>query len=244
VVTPKLYRKLGYRAYFQAVFGYLGCGVRHPPKACLLELIRTEWNEPLGASDHVGFYDASQEDGGRRLLIGREMNEDNAVYGHDAVAKPTIEVMAIDTAAVVMMADADAVDCQHGEDEALEATKRISAVTKEHACEAEALEEAEAMGGASLEKYVPVAEGMVGVGASFSRSRAVAKSLPAAEGMVGGGASFSRSRATKRTIAVTKEHVCEAEALEEAEAMGGAALDKWFPDAEGMAGAGASFSRS
>jgi hypothetical protein len=130
VVPPKLYRKLGYRAYFQAVFGYLGCGVRHPPKACLLELIRSEWPEPYGASDHVGFYDASQEDGGHRLLIGREVNEDNAVDGQDTVAKPTTEVMAIDIASVVTMDDAYAVDCQHGEYEALDATKRSSAVTK------------------------------------------------------------------------------------------------------------------
>jgi hypothetical protein len=124
------------------VFVYLGRGVRHPPKACLLELIRAEWPESHGASDHVDFYDASQEDGGHCLLIRREVNEDNAVYDQDAVAKPTSEVMAIDMASVVTMDDADAVDCQHGEDEALEATKRSSAVTKEHAREAESLEEA------------------------------------------------------------------------------------------------------
>jgi hypothetical protein len=131
VVTPKLYRKLGYRAYFQSVFGYLGRGVRHPPKPCLLELIRAEWPEPHGASDHVGFYDAPQEDGGHRLLIRREVNEDNTVGVQDAVAKPTTEVMTIKIAAVVTMDDADAVDCRHGEDKALEATKRSSAVIQD-----------------------------------------------------------------------------------------------------------------
>jgi hypothetical protein len=90
------------------------------------------------------------------------------------------------------------------------ATKRSSAVTKEHVCEAEALEEAEGMGAAALDKYVPAAEGMVGVGSSFSRSGAVAKSLPAPDEMVGGCASFSRSHATNRSSAVTKEHACEA----------------------------------
>jgi hypothetical protein len=244
VVTPKLYRKLGYRAYFQAVFGYLGHGVRHPPKACILELKRAEWPEPHGASDHVGFYDAPQEDGGHRLLIGREVNEDNTVDVQDAVAKPTPEVMAIEITAVATMDDADAVDCQHGEDEALEATKRSSAATNEHACGAEALEEAEGMGFATVDKYVPAAEGMLGVGSSFSRSRAVAKSLPAVDGMVGGCASFSCSCATKTSSAVTKEHACEAEALEEAEGMGFAAVDKSVPATEGIVGVSSSFSRS
>jgi hypothetical protein len=92
------------------------------------------------------------------------------------------------------------------------------------------------MGAAAIYKYVPAAEGMVGVGASFSRSRDVAKSFPAAVGMVGGGASFSRSCATKMSSAVTKEHACEAEALEEADAMGGAALDKYVPATEGLVG--------
>jgi hypothetical protein len=164
------------------------------------------------------------------------MNEDNAVDGQYVVAKPTTEVMAIDISAVVTMDDADAVDCQQGEDEALEATKRINTVTKEHACEAEALEETDTMGAAALDKYVPAAEGMLCVGSSFSRSRAVVKSLPAADGMVGEGASFLRSRATKMSSAVTNEHACEAEALEDAEAVGGAALDKYVPDAEGMVG--------
>jgi hypothetical protein len=95
VVTPKLYRKLGYRAIPQSVFGYLSPGVCHPPKSCLLELIRAKWPDPLAASDHVGFYDESQEDGGHRLLVGREVNEDNAVDVQDAIAKPTPEVMAI-----------------------------------------------------------------------------------------------------------------------------------------------------
>jgi hypothetical protein len=178
VVTTKLYRKLGYRAYFQAVSGYLGRGVRHPPKACMLELIRAEWPEPHGASDHIGFYDASQEDDGRRLLIGREVHEENIVGVQDTAAKPPAEVMAIKITAVVTMDDADAVDCQHGEDEALESavvqgatTKRSSAVTKEHGSEA-----------------------------------APDKSLLAVDGMVGGSASFSRSCSTKRNSAVTKEH--------------------------------------
>jgi hypothetical protein len=240
-VTPKLYRKLGYRVYVQAVHGYLGRGVRHPPKAYLLKLIRAEWPEPHGASDRFGFYDASQEDGGHRLLIGREVNEDTTVYVQDVIAKPTSEVMAINIAAVGTMDDTDAVDCQHGEDEGLEATKMSSAVTKEHAYESEALEEAEGMGFADVDKSVPAAEGMVGAGSSFSRYRAVAKSLPAVVGMVGGCASFSRSRATKMSSAVTKEHACEAEALEEAEF---AAVDKSVSAAEGMVGAGYSFSRS
>jgi hypothetical protein len=131
VETPKLHRKLGYRAYFQTLFGYLGGGVRHHPKACMLELIRAEWPEPHGASDHVGFYDAPQEDGGHRLLIGREVNEDNTVGFQDAKSKLTTEVMIIEIAAVITMDDADAVDCQHGEDEALEATKRSSAVVQD-----------------------------------------------------------------------------------------------------------------
>jgi hypothetical protein len=38
--TPKLYRKLGYQAYFQTVYGYPGRGVHHPPNVCLLELTR------------------------------------------------------------------------------------------------------------------------------------------------------------------------------------------------------------
>jgi hypothetical protein len=29
-IKPTLYLKLGYQAYFQAVYGYLGRGVRHP----------------------------------------------------------------------------------------------------------------------------------------------------------------------------------------------------------------------
>jgi hypothetical protein len=124
------------------------------------------------------------------------------------------------------------------------ATKRSSAVTKEHACEADALEEANAMGATALDKCVPDAEGIVGVGSSFSRSRTIAKSLPAADGMVGDSASFSHSRATKRSSAVTKEHACEAEALEEAEAVGAAALEKYVPATEGMVGVGSSFSRS
>jgi hypothetical protein len=101
-------------------------------------------------------------------------------------------------------------------------TKMSSAVTKEHACEAEALDEAEGMWFAAVYKYVPAEEGMMGVVYSFSRSRAVAKSLSAADGMVGGCASFLRSRATKRISAVTKEHVCQA------------ALDKSLPAAEVM----------
>jgi hypothetical protein len=101
------------------LFGYLGRGVHHPPKACLLELIRAKWPEPHGASDHYSFYDASQEYGGHRLLIWREVNADNAVDGQDAIAKPPTEVMAIDITSVIMMDDADGVDCQHGEDEAL-----------------------------------------------------------------------------------------------------------------------------
>jgi hypothetical protein len=120
------------------------------------------------------------------------------------------------------------------------ATKMSSAVTKEHACEAEALEEAEF---ASVDKSVPAAEGMVGAGYSFSRSRAVAKSLPAVVGMVGECASFSRSRATKRSSAVLKEHACEAEALDEADGMGFAAVDKSVPAAEGVVGVGSSFLR-
>jgi hypothetical protein len=124
------------------------------------------------------------------------------------------------------------------------ATKMSSSVTKEHACEAEALEEAEGMGFAVVDKYVPAAEGMVGAGSSFLRSRAIAKSLPAVFEMVGGCASFSRSHATKMSSAVTKEHACEAEALEEAEGMGFSAVDKSVPAAEGMVGAGYSFSRS
>jgi hypothetical protein len=63
-VTPKLLRKLGYRAYFQALCGFLGCGVCPPPKACLINLIRQEWPEPQGGDDHVGFYDDLEEDGG------------------------------------------------------------------------------------------------------------------------------------------------------------------------------------
>jgi hypothetical protein len=153
------------------VFGYFGRGVRHLPKACLLEIIRTEWPEPHGASGHVGFYNASQEDGGQSILIGREVNEDNAVDGHNSVENPTSEVMVIAITVVVKMDDADAVNCQHGEDEALEATKRSSAVTKEHACESQAYEEADAMGAADLDKSLPAAEGMVGGGAYFSRSR-------------------------------------------------------------------------
>jgi hypothetical protein len=164
------------------------------------------------------------------------VNEENAVDGHGAVAKPATEVMAIGIASVVTMDDADAVDCQHGEDEALEATKRSSAVTKEHAREADALEAAEAMGAAALDESVPAADGMVGGCASFSHSRAVAKSLHAVDAMVGGGASFSRSRATKRSSAATKEHACESEALEEADAMGAAAPDTYVPAAEGMTG--------
>jgi hypothetical protein len=39
--------------------------------------------------------------------------------------------MAIQIAAIVTMDDADAVDCQHGEDEALEATKRSIAVVQD-----------------------------------------------------------------------------------------------------------------
>jgi hypothetical protein len=201
-----------------------------------LELIGAEWPEPHGASDHVGFYDASQEDGGHRLLIGREVNEDNTVGVQAAVAKPTAEVMAIEIAAVITMDDADAVDCQHGEDEALEATKRSSAVTKEHACEA------------TLDKSLPAADGMIGGCASLSCSRAnkrssavmkehaceaaLDKSLPAADGMVGGCASLLHSRATKRSSAVMKEHACEA------------ALDKSLPAADGMVGGCASLSHS
>jgi hypothetical protein len=85
IITPKLYRKLGYRAYFQAVYGYFGCVVRHPPKACLLELIITEWPKPQGASYHVGFYDASQEDGGHCVLIGREVVAEQNENEADAV---------------------------------------------------------------------------------------------------------------------------------------------------------------
>jgi hypothetical protein len=60
------------------------------------------------------------------------------------------------------------------------------------------------MGVAALDRSVPAAEGMVGVGSSFSCSRAVAKPLPAADEMVGGCDSFSRSLATKRSSAVKK----------------------------------------
>jgi hypothetical protein len=38
-----------------------------------LELIRSEWTDPQEASDHVGFYHASQEDGVHSVLIGREV---------------------------------------------------------------------------------------------------------------------------------------------------------------------------
>jgi hypothetical protein len=90
------------------VYGYLGHGVSHPPKACLLELIITEWPEPHGASDHFGFYDASQDDGGHLVLIGSDFfaeqsdNEADADAvdcghvsnkGHEAVAMETPEVM-------------------------------------------------------------------------------------------------------------------------------------------------------
>jgi hypothetical protein len=73
LITPNLYINLGYRAYFQALYGYLGRVICHPAKACLLEIIRTEWSEPQGASDHIGLYDASQEYVGHRVLIGREV---------------------------------------------------------------------------------------------------------------------------------------------------------------------------
>jgi hypothetical protein len=126
-------------------------------------------------------------------------------------------VKAIKIAAVVMIDDADAVDCQHGEDEALESvvvqdatSKRRSAVTKEHDSEA------------APYKSLLAVDGMVGGSASFSRSCATKrssavtkehgseaapdKSLLAVDGMVGGYAYFSRSCATKRSSAVTKEH--------------------------------------
>jgi hypothetical protein len=208
------------------VFGYLGHGVRHAPKACLLELIVAEWPDQHGDSDHVGLHYASQEDSGDRLLIGREVNEDNTVGVQEAAAKPTTEVMVIEIAAVVVPDIADAVDCQHGEDEAFEATKRISAIKKEHGSEA------------ALDKSLPDVDGMSGGCVSFSRSRATKrisaatkehgyeaaldKSFPAVDGMVGGCASFSRSRATKRRSRVTKEHGS------------GAALDKSLPAIDRM----------
>jgi hypothetical protein len=78
------------------------------------------------------------------------------------------EVMTIEIAAVVTMDDADAVDCQHGEDEALESavvqditTKRSSAVTKEHGYEA------------APDKSLLDVDGMVGGSASLSRSCAM-----------------------------------------------------------------------
>jgi hypothetical protein len=100
------------------------------------------------------------------------------------------------------------------------------------------------MGVAALDRYVPAAEGMVGVGSYYSRCRAVAKSLPAADEMVGGCDSFSRSLATKMRNAVAKEHACEDEALEEAEAMLAADLDMYVNAVEGMVGVGSSFSCS
>jgi hypothetical protein len=84
----------------------------------------------MGLLTTLVFTNASQEDGSHHLLIEREVNEDNAVGVQDAAAKPTTEVMAIEIAAVVTMDDADAVNCQHGEDEALKATKRSSALSK------------------------------------------------------------------------------------------------------------------
>jgi hypothetical protein len=125
--------------------------------------------------------------------------------------------MAIEIAAVVTMDDANAVDCQHGEDEALESavvqdatTKRSITITKEHGSEA------------APDKSLLAVDGMVGGSASFLRSCATNsnsavtkehgseaapdKFLLAVDGMVGGSASFLRSCATKRSSAVTKEH--------------------------------------
>jgi hypothetical protein len=75
-ITPKLYRKLAYRAYIVAVFGWLGRGNRRPPKACFVDLVRAEWTE-LSPLSYVGYYEvAAAED-----LIGNDIgvNHDNGV---------------------------------------------------------------------------------------------------------------------------------------------------------------------
>jgi hypothetical protein len=54
-VTVRLYRQLVYHAYIVAVFGWLGRGNRHPPKACLVELVQAEWSEH-SASAYIGYH--------------------------------------------------------------------------------------------------------------------------------------------------------------------------------------------
>jgi hypothetical protein len=91
-LTPKLYRKLAYRAYIVAVFGWLGRGAP-PPKACFVDLVRAERPE-ISPLSYFGYYEvASAED-----PIGNDIgvNHDNGVkhlvigdgYGGGSVIKP------------------------------------------------------------------------------------------------------------------------------------------------------------
>jgi hypothetical protein len=202
-------------------------------KQCVATLVppKAWWPELHVASDHVDFYDAPQEDGGHRVLIGREVNEADAVdgggygsnKGHEAVAKATPEVMVVNIAAVVTMDEqnnneADAVDCEHGEAAAMEAEGMVASCNKS-VCSIEGM-----VGGvASFSCYCASK-----ISKAFSKEDVVEAAVREAEGMVaavntfvcstermvGGITSFSRSHASKSSNTFSKEDVAEAEVRE------------------------------
>jgi hypothetical protein len=59
-LIAKLHRNLTYHVYILAVFGWLGRGNEHPPKACLVELIWVEGPEH-STSAYVRYHAAAAE---------------------------------------------------------------------------------------------------------------------------------------------------------------------------------------
>jgi hypothetical protein len=53
-------------------------GVQHPPKVCLIDLIQQEWPETQATEEHVGFYNAAEEDRGVRIRSGWELDAGDA----------------------------------------------------------------------------------------------------------------------------------------------------------------------